>query len=73
MDNITKPLKVKKIHFKGSDNQLEDCTIIMIAGFIVVDTEKEGALPNWYNKDTIEMLEGVEPVKGNSSGKRYFI
>ena len=39
---------------------LEDKSICLHEGFVVVEADKEGQLPTWYNKDTVEALVQVD-------------
>lgn len=42
---------------------LEDKSICLHEGFVVVEADAEGQLPTWYNKDTVEALVQVDVLE----------
>ena len=61
--NVNKPLRVKAIYLKGSDNKpLRDRIVWIAYNFLVVAQDENDTAPTWYNVDKVDKLEGVEEI-----------
>lgn len=54
----TKPLHVKLIHLANGDT-LEDKTVFIVSGFLIVEADNPEQAPTWYNLQNVEALQGV--------------
>ena len=61
--NVNKPLRVKAIYLKGSNNKpLRDRIVWIAYNFLVVAQDETDTAPTWYNVDKVDKLEGVEEI-----------
>ncbi len=61
--NVNKPLRVKAIYLKGSNNKpLRDRIVWIAYNFLVVAQDENDTAPTWYNVDKVDKLEGVEEI-----------
>ena len=54
----TKPLHVHLIHLANGDT-LEDKTVFIAGGFLIVEADNEAQAPTWYNLQNVEALQEV--------------
>ena len=58
MIDSNKPLQVKTIRFINGDI-LENKTVFVAGGFLIVEADPPDQAPTWYNLQTVEALQEV--------------
>lgn len=54
----TKPLHVRLVHLANGD-MLEDKTVFILNGFLIVEADNPEQAPTWYNLQNVEALQEV--------------
>lgn len=66
-----KPLHVRRIHLANGDT-LEDKTVSILGGFLIVEADFPEQAPTWYNLSEVTALQEVTLLEKTPQGGKIF-